>query len=205
MMNRYSKLMITIIISYCLSVSVVLAASSVNELESQLNSIRSMTADFEQTVTNVQGKVLQTIRGNLRLWRPGRFRWEISKPSRQTIVADGKSLYQYDQDLKQVSVKSLRKVWGTPALFLSESLRGLGRYYRVTQQGERYILHTISDKNNDFTQIELVIKGSRLLSMKMVDRLGHNSSIKFTRVKSNIAIDPEYFRFRMPKGVDVIN
>jgi len=52
--------------------------------------------------------------------RPGRFRWDYQTPYRQLIVADGKQLWTYDEDLEQATVKDLdAALSSTPAMLLS--------------------------------------------------------------------------------------
>ena len=66
-------------------------------LVKQLSNIRSLTANFEQTtkITNpkaTQKKGLsaqhmnQTFRGVMKVQRPGKFYWETTAPSKQTIA-----------------------------------------------------------------------------------------------------------------------
>ena len=73
-------------------------------LVKQLSNIRSLTANFEQTtkITNpkaTQKKGLsaqhmnQTFRGVMKVQRPGKFYWETTAPSKQTIATTGKTVW----------------------------------------------------------------------------------------------------------------
>ena len=58
------------------------------------------------------------------LARPDRFRWRYSEPYEQVIVSDGKAVWIYDADLKQVTVRPMGQAMaGSPALLLSSSQR----------------------------------------------------------------------------------
>lgn len=87
-------------------------------LVKQLSNIRSLTANFEQTtkITNpkaTQKKGLsaqhmnQTFRGVMKVQRPGKFYWETTAPSKQTIATTGKTVWIYDPDLQQAVRQSL--------------------------------------------------------------------------------------------------
>jgi outer membrane lipoprotein carrier protein len=89
-------------------------------LERFLEDTQSLRADFGQTVTDANGKVIQQGQGEMLIARPGRFRWEYRKPYEQLIVSDGKRLWVYDPELEQVTVKSVDEALGnTPALLLA--------------------------------------------------------------------------------------
>ena len=58
-------------------------------------------------------------KGEFAFARPGRFRWDIRSPYQQLIVTDGKKLYFYDKDLKQVTIREAGDVISaTPAAVL---------------------------------------------------------------------------------------
>ena len=53
------------------------------------------------------------------LARPGKFRWDYSEPA-QLIVSDGVTVWLYDEELAQVTVRpAAEALIGTPALLLS--------------------------------------------------------------------------------------
>lgn len=92
-------------------------------LVKQLSNIRSLTANFEQTtkVTNpkaTQKKGLtaqhmnQTFKGVMKVARPGKFYWETSSPSKQTIATTGKTVWIYDPDLQQAVRQESRRPGG---------------------------------------------------------------------------------------------
>lgn len=78
-------------------------------LQTKLNSIRSMTAVFKQSV-KAKHRVVSRSSGTMALQRPGRFRWQTLQPMAQLMVADGQKIWIYDKDLEQVTVKTQKKV-----------------------------------------------------------------------------------------------
>src|SRR5687768_9284600 len=85
--------------------TVTYAGSSTDTLNQLLRNIRSMRADFIQTLMDNNGKMIQQSWGKMALQRPGQFRWETKRPNEQLIVANGSRLWIYDPDLQQVVVR----------------------------------------------------------------------------------------------------
>jgi outer membrane lipoprotein carrier protein len=178
----------------------VVHADPASQLQRSLNTIRSMQAQFIQRVQR-HGQVVQTIRGKVSVYRPGRFRWDIKVPTPQIIVADGQYLWQYEVKLKQVTVSRLSQLQGSPALFLASSLHGLGRHYDVTRRGDHYWLKSIQ---GDPHRVEIVFHGQQLLRIRVVDSLGHQSTLSFHASQQNIPLPLTLFQFTPPAGVDVL-
>ena len=108
------------------------AASPSEALQTKLNALRTMSANFSQVVKAKQREISRSS-GTMALARPGRFRWQTIKPMEQLVVADSKHLWIYDVDLEQVSVKKQENnLGGTAALFLSGYDDTVARDFEVT-------------------------------------------------------------------------
>src|SRR5450830_129678 len=69
--------------------------------------------------------------------RPGKFIWTYQKPYEQLLQADGESLYIYDKDLNQVTVKKLGNALGSsPAAILFGS-NDLEKNFTLSEAGSR--------------------------------------------------------------------
>src|SRR5690242_3768866 len=93
------------------------SSAKLNEL---LSNFQAMSADFYQKAMIKKGTG-KTSSGTMAIKRPGMFRWEITRPNRQLIIADGKNLIIYDVDLEQATKQSLNKDPNSPAILLSGS------------------------------------------------------------------------------------
>ena len=62
-----------------------------SDLASLLNNIHSMRATFIQTTYDNYNKPIQKSYGRMALQRPGKFRWEVTKPIPQIIIANAKT------------------------------------------------------------------------------------------------------------------
>jgi outer membrane lipoprotein carrier protein len=111
-------------------------AASIDTLKAMLNETTTVKARFAQTVLDKNNKTLQTSTGTMEFSRPGRFRWEYTKPYEQTIVGDGSKLWIYDKDLNQVTVRKLDRALGaSPAALLAGS-NAIDKAYALKSGGE---------------------------------------------------------------------
>ena len=207
--NFVKKILIVVLIFFVQSMAY--ANSSATDLDQLLKNIRSMTADFNQTITDNTGKVIQKSRGNMALQQPGKFRWKTVSPNGQLVIATGQRLSIYDPDLEQVVIRGLSKQAGqTPALLLSDANPSLEKDFTVktspagSSKLQWYVL-TPKDKSSMFALIRMGFVGSQLSEMQLKDHLEHTTTIQFTNVKVNTKLAMALFYFAPPKNVDVID
>ncbi|KTD12118.1 outer membrane lipoprotein chaperone LolA [Legionella jamestowniensis] len=182
-------------------------SDSAENLQKKLNSIRSLSANFSQVV-KAKERELSSSSGKMALERPGRFRWETKDPMEQLVVADGEKLWVYDVDLEQVTVKKQEKgVGGTAALFLSGYDDTVARDFDVTEtaKGKKqvYDLHSKSNKAN-FQRVKLIFMGDVLSGIEMYDQLGQHTIVSLKNIKTNPKLAANLFKFKPPKGTDVV-
>lgn len=184
------------------------AAAKLNGI---LQSVSSMEAQFaQQTFDQAGGKAKQTLTGEMKVKRPGYFRWETLAPSKQLVVADGTHVWIYDPELEQATQQKLDKqVGNTPALLLSGDPKKLDESFSISEEagaaGESVFALKPKAKDALFDTLRVSFKGRELTSMKLNDSLGHKTEIRFTQVKVNPSLSEAVFKFTPPKGVDVIN
>jgi len=209
-----------------ISTSVIAAPVAASEqqatanLVQQLKGIQSLSANFEQT-TKVGGNapkkqkgltaqhMNQTFKGTMKVERPGKFFWETSSPSKQTIVTTGKTVWIYDPDLQQAVRQSLdEQVSNTPALLLSGNTSQIMQSYRVTQPNKAKTYYTLYPKNKEgaFQSLTISFGTNKAPSLMILeDSLGQTTYVKFSNVKVNASIPASTFNFTPPKGTDIID
>lgn len=190
-------------------------------LVKQLSNIKSLSANFEQTTKATvatkapQKKGLtgqhmnQTFKGVMKVARPGKFFWETTSPSKQTIVTTGKTVWIYDPDLQQAVRQSLDdQVANTPALLLSGNTSQIMNAYRVTQPDKGKTYYTLYPKDRDgaFQSLTISFGVNKAPSLMILeDSLGQTTQVRFNNVKVNPAIPASTFNFTPPKGTDIID
>lgn len=176
-------------------------------LQVKLNSIRTMTAKFNQVVMANKRQISHSS-GTMALARPGHFRWQTQNPMAQLVVADGQRLWVYDEDLEQVTVKKQDKgLGGTAGLFLSGYNDTVTHDFAVTvkMRGNTsyFDLHAKSMKAN-FQRVKLTFEGSALSAIELFDQLGQHTDVRLSTIKINPTLNQALFQFKIPKGVDVV-
>ena len=185
------------------------AQEKVNSLDLFLNDLDSLQADFNQTLIDAKGNVLEEAAGVLVMQNPGKFYWAYRSPYEQSIITDGKTLWIYDQDLEQVTIRDVTgSLNDTPAAILSGS-EDLDKHYLVEDQGVIEGLNMFSltprDAENQFQKIHIGFHGKKLFLMVMYDNLGQITRVNFRNPVRNASVDTSRFTFSVPDDVDVID
>jgi len=183
-------------------------ASSIQDLHRFFNQVHRYSARFQQVVLDEAMQPIQESSGNLWIERPGKFRWDYTLPYTQNIVGDGKQVWVYDVDLKQVAVRRMEGALGTtPAILLAGrgslesgfSIKDLGR------QGDIDWVEMKPKKNDGgFETIRIGFEKGKIRIIEMIDGFGQTTRVTLSAAQENTAIAPEKFTFKPPAGIDVI-
>lgn len=172
-----------------------------------LGELSGLRAEFRQTVIDASGRVLERAEGTMALARPGRFRWDYRVPQ-QLIVSDGVTVWLYDVELEQVTVRAAGEALaGTPAMLLA----GKGELkdeFAITDAGTEGGLDwsrlTPLRTDGDFREVRLGFAGHDLRHMTFLDRLGQTTELELSKLERNPRFDASLFTFMPPPGVDVV-
>jgi outer membrane lipoprotein carrier protein len=192
------------------SLALVSAARAQTPLDTYLSHLKTLRAEFAQTVTDGKGEQVQNAQGTLVIVRPGRFRWELTPEggSPQLMVADGKNLWFYDRDLEQVSVKAATAaLTATPAGLLSGD-GNIRELFTVAPAGKKdgfdWVLVTPRESDADFREARLGFGMSELKRMVLKDKLGQTVRLEFFKSERNPPVAESEVKFTPPSGADVI-
>ena len=191
-----------------LSITVGLAqAGAVDALKKFNNDSDGISGSFSQTVKSK--KKTQTTNGTFQILRPGLFKWEYTKPYKQTIVGDGKTIWLYDVDLAQVTKSAQDQTIGdSPAAILSNKT-ALDSSYALKEDGVSngisYVLATPKKNNAGYQYIRIGFKGDNLAAMQLKDGFGNETTISFSNLNTKPNLSRNAFKFTPPKGVDVLS
>ena len=174
----------------------------------QFLQMKTFKAAFSQTVYDARQSAIVDSLGTVALSRPGRFRWEYTKPNRQVIVSDGLNLIVYDPDLRQASVQPVLDALGDAPITLLMNQKPVFDRFNVeragTGDGLEWISLTPKVQDLEFTKIRLGLDGETVVRIEMLDYFEQTTIIKLLRPESNPAIADSTFRVQLPKGVDVV-
>lgn len=185
------------------------AGEKENPLDNFLHNLESFKADFTQTLSNERGDILETSSGVVYLQNPGKFRWVYKEPYSQLIITDGVTLWLYDQDLEQVTIRDVSKtIDKTPAAIISGQ-ENIDEYYVSVDLGEiegyDWIELTPRDIENQYSSVRLGFNKNELGMMVLFDNLGQITRIDFQDPVRNKRFGGPLFTFEIPDNVDVID
>jgi outer membrane lipoprotein carrier protein len=187
--------------------ALVVRADAVDTLRDFVRDVKSGRSAFSQTVTSIDGARKKSSSGQFEFLRPGRFRFNYTKPFEQLIVADGVKVWIFDADLNQASSRKLAQALGaTPAALLTGG--SLDADFLLSAQpakdGLDWALATPKAKDGAFQNMRVGFRGRELAAVEITDSFGQKSTLQFSRFEANVALDAERFRYTPPAGVDVI-
>lgn len=203
------KIIVHSLVACCLLLVAYPSKAADNALTTFLADLDTLKADFTQTLIGTNGNVLEEAAGVLVMQSPGKFYWAYESPYVQKIITDGRTLWIYDQDLDQVTIKDVSEsINDSPAAILSGS-ENLDRHYQVENRDEVEGLNMFElnpvDSENQFEKIHIGFLGRHLFLMVMYDNLGQTTRINFKNPQRNVAVEAGRFEFLPPDGVDVID
>jgi outer membrane lipoprotein carrier protein len=183
-------------------------------LENFMHDAKTMRADFTQVVIDEEGRLDEsaTSSGVFLLQRPGKFRWQVTEPNDQLLIADGKNLWNYDVELEQATVKAIdASLSATPAMLLSgeddvlEAFKVKSTFATIfADLPVQWLELEPVDTHNDFSKIRLGFSNNEIRLIELATNVGQVIRIEFSNVTRNLELDEKLFIFSAPDYVDVI-
>lgn len=174
-------------------------------LRALLANFTNLKATFNQTITDLQGQELQSSKGELLLQKPQQIRWITESPEESILVADGKTVFNVDPFVEQVTLLDQSTLTKSNPLMLL-----------ITDQESQWVQVAVTKENNAFTVISLAVdspitklilnfgKDNKLLSIVSIDRQQQQNKVAFTNVAYNTPTNKEDFSYT-PKPSWVID
>ena len=191
-------------------------ADGLKSLESFMKNTQAGKADFTQSVTSPpkagQEARTKVSSGSFEFQRPGKFKFNYTKPFEQLIVADGKTLWLYDADLNQVTERAQAQALGsTPAAILTTatSLKALQADFGLGNQpdseGLEWVLASPKQKGGQLKTVRIgFTPEGQLAALDIVDSFGQRSVMQFKNLQAQASLPASTFHFTAPKGADVL-
>lgn len=177
-------------------------------LDAFAHDLHSVRGNFSQTVYDAHGNITGSSHGSLALHAPRLFRWQVTGPYQQLIVADGKKVWIYEPDLEQVTVRDQGSEEAHSPLTVLTDLSQLDSEFKATDLGARDGLEWLRlvsrSKNPQFEYAEIGFDASGLHRMVFKDTLGNRTEITFSGWERNPTLPASTFVFVPPKGTDVV-
>lgn len=190
-------------------VSLAANAGARDDLDAFTRGLKGLQGGFAQTVYDANGTKKEYSTGRVSLSAPRLFRWEYVKPYPQLIVADGKTVWVYDPDLKQVTRRAQGAAESNSPLAALIDPAKLDKDYLVAEAGADGALEwlTLTPRDKDAASFESARLGfdhGGLNRMSFTDLLGQRTEIVFAKWQRNPAFPSGTFSYVPPKDVDVV-
>jgi len=200
--------------------SPVTADELVRVLESHYNRLDSLKAEFVQIYRSDEQAPPRQEAGTLYLKKPGRMRWEYASPEVKLFLSDGKTIFFYvpqDRQVTRVPVKGSADL-RTPLRFLLGRMN-LKREFRVELAQNAAPLdpgnpvlrllpkRRSSDKDAErFRELLLEMDSrERIRRLKILESDGAITEFRLFGEIPNPPLDNSLFQFRPPPGVEVVD
>jgi outer membrane lipoprotein-sorting protein len=162
-------------------------------------------SDYFSGINTLQGSFVQTgadnkrMRGKFYVLRPGRFRFDYARPSRQIVVSDGRYLAIQDHDLNNEDRVSLDD---TPFRLLLRKDVDLVRDARImeVQESDDLLVVGLVDKSPDTPgQIKLILSTKPALELKewvTKDAQGLDTRVQVSDLNKTGELDAALFKIQ---------
>jgi outer membrane lipoprotein carrier protein len=183
----------------------------VDSLQKSYDSVVDFVADFRQETE------IKTLNRNLTAWgkvyfkRPGKMLWRYEEPKGQWVLADGKSLYYYQPEEKQVLKSPLKNAFRSdvPLSFLL-GMGNLKRDFKAnvkgTEQGDYVLQLNPKGEMGGVGEIFLGVepRSFDIRWARIRDAAGNLTTIRFSNMRKGTGLKDSLFVFKLPEGADLV-
>jgi outer membrane lipoprotein carrier protein len=192
-------------------------AQDVNQLaravDDHYNHLRSLQANFTEIYRGAGAERVES--GILWLKKPRKMRWEYRSPKEKLFISDGKEVWLYLPDERQVRRTELKKLEDlrSPVAFLlgktklEKELRGLSKVVdQAPMETGNTLLRGVPEAMADqVNEVELEITPSdQIVRILMTEADGATTEFRFADLKENLSISDSRFEFTPPPGVETV-
>jgi len=176
----------------------------------------TLSAAFRQEIPLQNVGIVRKASGNVYFGRPLKMRWDYKGPEEQLFLADGRYFYFRPAGSSQVIRRGVdeKGLGGKIPLLLLFGKGEITALFRVDaadprKGGEEMVLRLSprGDGAPEVRRIDLVVgAGDALIrEVHLFDRLGGENHLFLSDVKVNPSLPADFFRFRKPAGVSVVD
>ena len=185
---------------------------ALDAIQRQYEKVSTFEADFTQRSYVKMMNQTHSVKGTVKIKKPGKMKWVYGAPDTQILISDGKNLWLYVPEEEQATKVPVESIYSsnTPALFLAGKGK-LTRSFNVesVSQENQNILVTLVPKNEDQGLARLILhadkKNYQITGSTVYDKLGNKTDIRFSRIRINREIPEEQFQLKTPPGVEILD
>ncbi len=182
-------------------------------LDNLRKDLNALQANFTQYEVDANNKTSEKSTGIVWLQAPNKFKWSYQKPIPQLIVASGKTVWIYDEDLEQVTIKK-QKNKQNPIYVLLDKNRTQQNYTakllpqnkqdKQAKNSLQWVSLIPKQASEDLKIVWLGLQDNQLKVLKLQNQLDNIVVFEFNQIQKNPKLDADFFNFQPPKGTDII-
>ena len=181
-------------------------------VQKQYDKTKTFKANFVQkSYLKIMGQT-QTARGEVYIKKPGKMKWDYKAPDPQILTSNENGVWLYLPEEKQVTKMQMENIYSsnTPAMFLVGKGK-LSESFVVDKvlKTPGLVTLTLLPKDDEMNIERLLLfvddKNYQITGSSVYDKLGNKTEILFSSIRVNQAIPDEFFDFKIPEGVDVVD
>ena len=180
------------------------------EVESRYNRAVTLQLTFQEIYT-FQGRPRTPERGELLLRKPGRMRWQYTKPIGKLLVSDGKDIFYYNAQTNRAERMRVKEAedMRAPLAFLVGRLdfnRDFRQYTTRWDNGKIWVTCIPKSDKLPYTQVEfLTSAGGRIDHVRVVGQDRSIIDFDFSGEVINPPVAEQMFHFQIPPGAEYID
>jgi outer membrane lipoprotein carrier protein len=220
--SRFLKIRLWLTLLICCSLLAplkALAAATAQEVidrvQGQYDKSQAFKARFRQESRLQAANSAEQAEGLLYFQKPCRMRWQYESPPEQKkeIVADGREVWMFIPQDAVVMVYPLNKVLRSDLVMRFFSGMGeLGRDFQISWNrppaaGASYVIDLFPRKSQpELKRLTLTInpRTYQVEKLEFANSLGEETRFAFSQMELNIHLEPGFFTFTPPPGVQVV-
>lgn len=173
-----------------------------------VDTVPAARGTFSQSMLGPQGEPGAAQTGSFVFSRPGRFRWDIELPHPQEVASDGKTLYQYDPDLQQLTVRRLDQSIGSSPAAILFGQGQLEDAFEVSELPDRdgmvWLRAVPRQPDSGLSQVDIGMREGRPHRLLLLDGFGQTTQVDLLTLRAQPGFDASVFTIEPAPGTDVV-
>jgi outer membrane lipoprotein carrier protein len=171
-----------------------------DELKMKLSKLVSYSANFSQSISDINGKELQRTSGTLTLKTPNMLRWETQLPDETLLIADGNTVWNVDPFVEQVTVMQQESITqNNPLMLLVSDDEKQWNAVTVEKKASRFMVIS-QDENANIISLNIEFNGDQLIRLQSTDRQQQKSLLIFSNIEQNQPVEQLLFSYKIPEN-----
>lgn len=171
-----------------------------DELKMKLSKLVSYSANFSQSISDINGKELQRTSGTLTLKTPNMLRWETQLPDETLLIADGTTVWNVDPFVEQVTVMQQESITQNNPLMLLVSDDEKQWNAVIVEKKESRFMVVSQDENANIISLNIEFNGDQLSRLQSTDRQQQKSLLIFSNIEQNQPVAQLLFSYKIPEN-----